>query len=387
MFASAATSRFCTFADEYMRIGIVTFHNADNYGAVLQAYALQTHLRKCGHDPFFINYRYVFEEIRKPHLANIVTAFPKKSARSVLELYRSWLLQKPFKTFRKTHLMLGDVEYHSYDQVVKQPQLVDVLVCGSDQIWSPMFTAHVPDQKMSWLDFWGNSIRRIAYAGSFSTEMLPSNSIQRLSVYVKRFCAVGVREKSGIEIMSTIGRKDAVWVPDPTLLLNAYDYQEIAAIKKATAVARPIAMFIRWKTRDLEEAGNYLSLISGQKLLLIFVSSFSWLFTGGRNGPAQWLEAIASAPFVMTDSYHALMFCLVFQRPFIVLLWNGDEAGKNVRVLSILEKLGLAHRAIERVNKAQMAYLYKEPIDWKSVDSKMKTFRKVGVDFLSAALA
>jgi hypothetical protein len=319
-------------------------------------------------------------------MASVVTHSPKKSAWAALLVARRYLTQRSFPRFRKKHLNLGDYAYDSYDQVVNHPQPVDALICGSDQIWNPVFTQYLPDEKMSWLSFWHDSIRRIAYAGSFAVDSLPEETNRRLSVYARRFHSLSVREESGIKVMEDIGRSDAKWVPDPTMLLSPSNYLDIINEGDCRSSDRPVAMFLGWENDVTKNAVECINKISGQNCYSLFPNSFAWLLGGARKGPGQWLAIIAKASFVITNSFHGLMFSLLFHRPFIVLLWGGAESSKNIRVLSILDKVGLAHRTVANIEKTQMESLYRQPIDWVKVDAKLNEFREVGVKFLESAL-
>ena len=98
------------------------------------------------------------------------------------------------------------------------------------------------------------------------------------------------------------------------------------------------------------------------------------------------MTIFSKAPFIITDSFHALTFSLLFHRPFIILLRGGKDSERNTRLVSLLEKFGLSDRAVASFDSNQINRLYQTPINWAEVDAKLDEFRKVGSDFLEAAL-
>ncbi len=366
-----------------MKIGIVTFHSGINYGAVLQAYALQTYLQKAGHEPFFINYKYCwYVPIYNPR------AWLSRTPRGVFNKINGNILRNVFNTFREKHLILGSSKYISLDELLNTPPVADGYICGSDQVWNPN-AIHKNDESAVWLGFGNETVRRISYAASFSVPDLDTGIRERWSGYAQRFYAIGVREKDGIDLVKKLGRNDAVWVPDPTLLLDASEYSAVEVKLKEPHV--PYSFSYMLGTDNNELASDITKTVSEKLRVKQFAShpySLSHnIFDSGFVGPAEWLTRLHLSDFVVTNSFHGLMFSLIFRRPFIILLRAQKEAEMNSRFISILEVVGLQNRAVSAYDSAQIERLCREEIDWDLVHARLNVFREKGCQYIREALA
>ena len=207
-----------------MKIGILTFHWATNYGAILQCYALQTYLESLGHDVEVIDYKpkqydetlYAFFRFRK--FLNIGSYIESKKKESALSIFRNQNL-KLTKRFNSFKSMSGNLEDF------------DAIISGSDQVVNPSFLQNgegrgieTPTYYLGF-DFKG---KKIGYALSFGCIEYPQNALSLAKKYIKDFAAISVREKTGVDIVTSMGRNDAVVVPDPTLLMNSRYYNQLA---------------------------------------------------------------------------------------------------------------------------------------------------------------
>jgi hypothetical protein len=363
-----------------MKIGIITFHAAHNYGAVLQAYALQTYLKKLGHDPFFINYDYMFEGFRYG-LSRWIGRTPRQTARLLERHLTGW----PFAAFRKNYLNIGSTKYKDIGHLLSGPPKADAYICGSDQIWNPAHARSESDERASWLDFGDDTVRRIAYAASFGSNDLDQAICARWSNYAKRFYAISVRERDGVDLVRKLGRQDAVWVPDPTLLLDSADYDAIQP-KQITA-NRPYLFAFRL----INDSVNTITTAASTALKITSldgsIGSRRAFYQGGFKGPSGWLWRIQHSRLVVTDSYHCMAFSLIFHRPFIVALRVDAGSPRNGRIKSLLTLLGLESRCVEGVSVSQIEHLCNEEINWDHVDNALGEYRKIGHRFLCDALS
>jgi hypothetical protein len=365
-----------------LKIGIVTFHSGINYGAVLQAYALQTYLQKSGHEPFFINYKYFwFVPIYNPR------AWFSRTPRGVCKKINDNILRNVFNTFRENHLILGSPNDISLEELVETPPQADAYICGSDQVWNPN-ALHKNDASAVWLRFGNETVRRISYAASFSVPDLDSAIRERWSRYAQCFHAISVREKDSVDLVKKLGRDDAIWVPDPTLLLDAFDYSTIEM--KFKKPQSPYSFTYVLGIDNNELASNVTKTIS-EKLGMMQFASYPYslshnLFDSGFVGPTEWLARLHLSDFVVTNSFHGLMFSLIFRRPFIVLLRAQKAAEMNSRINSILEVVGLQNRAISLYDRAQVNQLCREEINWDVVHAQLAVFRETGYKFIREAL-
>lgn len=363
----------------------MTFHAASNHGAALQAYALQTYLRKMGHDPFFINYQYGNQ------LTKGVRGLIGRTPGNTLEKLDKRARLRPFFLFQGKWLNVGRDYYNDIDELCGNPPEADVYLCGSDQVWNPQFLTNTSDEHAFWLDFGGRSVRRIAYAPSFGVTELSEIVGSRYACLVKSFDAVSIREKSGLEILEKIGRNDAVVVPDPTLLLQPDEYTKIE-LNKGFSLSKPYIFSYQLKTRRssvsiASEINNVARNVLGFDLYHSYTVSFFYnvLFRRYLN-PGEWLHKLRNSSFVVTNSFHGTVFSLLFHRPFVTILRQGASSGMNGRIESLLDCVGLQHRTVADFDVKRVQSLCREEINWQAIDEKVASFRLVGHQFLERSL-
>lgn len=365
-----------------MKVGIITFHSAISYGAVLQAYALMKYLRRIGHDPFFINYRFRCCVGPKGLRAWLSRSPTSMAAKLCLQF------QRPvFRRFRKDYLS-DDCrrDYGDYD-LQSAPPVADAYLCGSDQIWSPTMIP-IEEERAAWLNFGGSSVRRISYAASFGVSHLDETTRCRWTNYAKRFHAVSVREEEGVEIAATLGRSDAVWVPDPSLLLDSLDYDNLESASQRQEAPFIFSYFLRSANNRLPLfLKNAVQANMQMPCYEVYGTSVHNLFRGRTTSPCEWISNLRTSRFVITNSFHGLAFSIIFRIPFAISLHEGLLAEKNVRVTSLLRAVGLEHRALSHINPRQVEQLCRDEIDWRQVDARLGEYRERGLQFLSNALA
>lgn len=359
-----------------MKIGIVTFHRAINYGAALQAWALRSYLLELGHDAEFVDYDYEFE--RKQRGSLWVGMNPKK----ILGRIKREIFGQAFGSFRRIFLGITGLPTLSITELEKRCSDFDLVISGSDQVWNPEYIASKADERVSWLDFLPAHVCKASYAASFGVENLSDSLVKCWKKYVQNFLALGVREKQGAGLIASLGRNDAVFVPDPTLLHDVSSYSKIESaairIKKqkflfSFMLAEPLVGRI---SDDLCAKMNWRKERVG-------VHYVKWFFDAGIKGPGGWLGAIRHSQFVVTDSFHCLVFCLLYHKDFLLVPRTGKYSEKNVRVYSLLQQVGLMNRLV--INEADV--ILNDPIDWDDVDKRLAQLREIGQAFLKDLLA
>lgn len=332
-----------------MRIGVMTFWwSEDNYGQLLQCYALQKYLRDLGHDAFLIRYR--MKEVAQfglkkklikygLHPWRIFDGFrriaSRRRGRADLAAH-----DRKFGEFRDTYLKMSERIYHSIEELRAAPPMADMYIVGSDQVWRFGETVTRGDVHAMMLDFGSENVRRISYAASFGRTQLGRNARPELSALLKRFEAISLREASGIGICADHGRKDAVQVCDPTLLVSAGAFSNIAEWKKTA----DRYVFCYMLTNDC--GFKYPELkrwADAQGLEIVYVTGNSVGVSnyGDKNATRayltipQWLGALARAEYVITNSFHCCVFAAHFNRRVGVIPLNGELSGLNTRLDSL----------------------------------------------------
>jgi hypothetical protein len=361
-----------------MRLGISTLHWSDNYGAVLQAYALQTHLTRKGHDVHIL-------DVRPPAPLPSLTPWLSYTLRGIKLKARARRRHAFFESFRRRHLRLTPRPLRSAQALQAEATHYDALVCGSDQVWNPRWQLqHEWFPAAYLLECAPHHVRRISYAASFGfTECgsLPAIWRQRFHAAVSTFDAISVREATGVGIVRKLaGRGDATLVADPTLLIDRADLHSLAV---PPPLPQPY-IFTNMLHRLAPKADAWLSsgMWPTNMRHLRCDAPDRWpQHAGPVLSPAAWLGAIRDATCVITNSFHAVIMCLRFHTPFIALPLEGDLAPMNVRLQDTLGEFGLTDR-IARSPVIPDRSLRTGEWDWAAVDATADGLRDRASSFL-----
>lgn len=338
-----------------MKIGILTFHWATNYGAVLQCYALQSFLESKGYNVEVINY--------KPHQYddNFFTFL----------YFRKFLYLRNYLNDRKKESALADfrnsrlhqtVRVSSYNEIPSLAQKFDIIISGSDQVVNPSFLMNGEGRgRISPTYFLGFPFKgkRIGYALSFGCVRYPEKALKIANKYIKDFNIVSVREKTGIGIAKAMGREDAFVVPDPTLLMESQFYHTLVKESRIVEARRPYiySFFIR----NIAERKNAISSLFVDKDILLNNDD-------GNYTMQDWLHKINYAEFVITDSFHCVVMCLKLHRPFAVITGEKGNVGMNDRLYTLLNGICMGNRIIYKNDISNIISLRTKSIEWQHID-------------------
>lgn len=382
-----------------MRIGIVTFWQSDdNYGQQLQCWALQRYLKKLGHESFLIRYLYKESVWRKWLKIMVKTAliYPllgwwrHRDIRRMEAVNRVKNEVRRFEEFRNSHINQTQRIYGTLKELRQDPPVADVYIAGSDQIWHPVLLRR-KDDRVFWLDFGEDKVRRIAYAVSYGVDEWPSGLQAELSRRLPRFDALSVREGSGVSICQAAG-KEAVHVLDPTLLLSKDDY--LSLMEDIPGKSSPYMYIYSINISKKEDIrwSELRGFAEREGLSLIVTPASGYLpgrelFEGVEYCYAtipEWLSLIRYSGFVVTTSFHGVVFCICFHKPFIYFPLLGTHAKGNSRVLNLLSKLSLS----DNVWKASGDFerIYNLLVDWDKVEELLAPLRDKSTSFLKQVL-
>lgn len=209
-----------------MQVGIITIHNHYNYGATLQAFALNRTVRMLGHQCQTIDCDI------EPGIGRQLS-WAKHPGEQIKNLYLICRLrenrrfEKRFLSFSRHHIPLTDVKYDSLDQLVASPPKFDAYITGSDQVWFPMNLDKRYGHAFHLCFADPENSRLIAYAPSFGVANIPEKYHEHIRNYLMRYHSLSVREKRGQRIIFELTGRRAEHVLDPTLLLSAEEYDEV----------------------------------------------------------------------------------------------------------------------------------------------------------------
>lgn len=342
------------------KIGTITFHWANNYGAVLQAYALQQFLIKNGFETEIIDY--LPGRIVLIQRISLLRHHDGAASRREHEL----------KKFRKKELLLSR-RYYSFRELKKCGGRYGAVIAGSDQIWNESFTlgAEGKPTLSYFLDFLSDDVKRISYAVSFGTDQVSSAYKNAVLKAVKKFKAVSVRETSGRAIIESFGISGTV-VCDPSLLLERSDYEKL--IKNYEIEAPRVFSYILHGDHSTKEVSY--------KVKNIYCNNH--IDIDPNYSLYEWLCYIRNSEIVVTNSFHGIMLSLIFNTPFAAVLMRGS--GMNSRITTILSKVGLENRIIEDADIVGIKKICDSEIDWECVNQKLEDMRYSSQKFLLNSL-
>ena len=346
------------------KIGILTFHFPNhNYGALLQTYASVVILRKRGFDPMVIN------------------LIPNEYSRRETSLIGRLLFLNPFENFRRKFIPLTN-EIKSEEDLTNLNNKFDIFYVGSDQVWRREFTFE--NFYHYFLDFANDDKLKISYAASFGNDKieLDVETKMNINVYLKKFNAISVREDSGVIICKNEFDVLATKVLDPTLLLTECDFEIIINSEHHKKLKNSYIAYYQL-THELGESelANQISKYLDLPIQNIYRKTISIGFRSITPylSFSEWLLRIKNSDFVVTDSYHCMIFAILYRKSFVVL---GNEFGGSSRVISLLESLNLRERYLEEVDENLIAKL--SPIDYNIVYEKLENLKSLSMCFLSS---
>lgn len=326
-----------------MRIGIITLPLNRNYGGILQAYALQFFLRKKGYEVCLV-------EKKDNLLIKTLKKLYEKLQYFLLELKGHRVYTECTKTDEET--LLQDInrfiaQYINRRVVKKYSEInetdFDAFIVGSDQIWRPKYNGKVFKNKMfkAYLSFTkGWCVKRISYSASFGIDKWEYSKLQTriCKKLIHRFDAVSVREESGVGLCKKYFDIDAQWLVDPTMLLSKDDYVKLFQKANTHKSKGRLLVYILDKS---QEKSKLVDVIASNLRLKPFCVNQPE--NNKLQSIEQWLRGFYDAEFVVTDSFHACVFSILFNKPFVV--YGNNERGLS-RFTSLLEMFGLGNRLI-----------------------------------------
>lgn len=333
-----------------MKIGILTLPLHTNYGGILQVYALQTVLERMGHNVFVLDKG----QIRHLKVWEALWIYPKRFAvkyvkRKNIDIFAIRHHNKIFPIISQYTQLFIDKYIHVLrvnDFSKLNSHDFDAIVVGSDQIWRPEYNEKIENAYLQFAELW--NIKRIAYAVSFGTDKwgYTAKQTNTCAALANKFKAVSVREESGIHLCHDYLGIDAQLVLDPTMLLSAEDYMEIVEKSNVKTSSGNLLCYI---LDENEDKHKLIDLIAKEKKLIPFrvnskVENKKASISERVQPPVeQWIRGFYDAEFIITDSFHACVFSILFNKPFIV--YGNEERGIS-RFVSLLQIFGLENRLI-----------------------------------------
>ena len=315
-----------------MKICTITCHDVYNYGASLQAYALQTYLESLGHEVQIIDYKpkyqaaYNIWNVKRRGKLGVLSNY-LLIVYLFLVLSKFFTLRKTkkrikaFAEFKRTYLKCTE-RYDTYEALAGSPPVADVYIAGSDQIWrTNLMNGKDP---AFYMQFGSCITKRISYAASFGTSQITDGLECFVRSMVSSLDAVSVREKSGIQVLSNLGVNSQL-VCDPVFLMTADDWKQKLGIKKALYSEPYILVYDLFHNNKKMESFcvNYAKKNSLKIVAINDKQETPYAHINiNDGGPVEFVNLISNAQFVVADSFHATAFATIFHRPFRTFFKN-----------------------------------------------------------------
>lgn len=358
------------------KIGILTFHGTQNYGGVLQAYALQKYIKNVFSQntkiiDFVVKEAPIFAKVRnwKDFILNgiILRYYPALKRK-----------QKKFNIFRRQYMNLTG-RYSSYHELQENPPDFDIFISGSDQVFCP--TGKFVD--VYFLEFLKNTdTKKIAYAPSFGLSYIPDDKKKRIAHLIKKFDSLSARELSGSEMIFDLTNKKAETVLDPVLLLNKKEWEEIQISPRK--IAKPfILCYALVGQRQQMKIADKLKGLTGLPIVLLTHSVYPKInadIVVHDAGPQEFIWLFSQSDFVVTDSFHGTAFSILFEKPFFIHIAFPE---KSNRILSLLKILSINDRIVrngDEINKEMLM------VDFEKIRENLENRKLISKEYLKEAL-
>lgn len=364
---------------EIKKIGIITFHTADNYGAVYQTYALQNYIEN--------NYNVKVEIIdfcTKKHLSayNIFrrksNSYIKNIVLQLITLFRYKQLhdkKEKFRVFRDKYFHLSEKKYQSEDELLNKIELYDIYITGSDQVFNP----NNEFLRGYYLDFPKKNSKKIAYAPSFGISNFSDDISKKILPYLVDFDYLSCRESDGAKYMSSLLNKNIPVVVDPVFLLNKISWEKIMKIPKIDR--KYIFVYDLCGGENLILLSQKIKKSTGLNIICAtnnIRKRYNDCVSKYNIGPAELIGYINNAEYVVTDSFHGTSLSLILGTKVISYIALKHASG---RLVSIMGQLGLTNQIVEDLNSFKI-----ENIDFNEYQSKLDNFISESKRFLLNSL-
>lgn len=355
-----------------MKVKIVTMNSAYNYGAMLQAYALQETIKSMGHDCSFIDQRDT--DKKKVVYSKGLSNLPKNILSWV---YKNQVEQgyRRFENFITDEQKLTEENYSNYNNLFKYPPKADVFITGSDQVWNP-----ISFKPINFLDFVGDDAKKVSYAASMGVSFIPDEKKDKFKEYINKFDYISVREENTKGLIEDLTDKEVNVNVDPVFLLNNREWMKLA--EPVEEIKKPyILAYVMYRTKFLNQWLKKVHKETGLDIILIYNTSYRNVFKNKmiRNaGPKEFIWLMANAEKIVTSSFHGTAFAAIFNKPFYTII-NPDSPA---RITNIINKLDMHDTILE----SNSSLVFPE-INYEKVNSNIEKEKEKSLDYLNKALS
>lgn len=341
-----------------MKIGVMTFWwSQDNYGQILQCYALQKYLRDAGHDAYLIRYKNeekspLWQKCFKAFNLSLLYKHLKYKINSCKVKKEQICNDRHFDEFRKKYINQSEKFYSSYKELKENPPEADIYIVGSDQVWNFSFLKKIKNSSYIhsyMLDFGKETTKKMSYAASWSMNSLSSKLIDEIKPLLQKFSYVSVREENGVKLCKQCGYDKSEFVCDPTMLLDAEIYRKlyrVEAIRKQEKKYLLLYMLNNECNFDIQKVYDFAI---EKNLEVVYVTGNGVVDKRDKFFATiqEWLYLIDNAEYIVTNSFHCCVFSSLFEKKYGVVKLKGKSSGMNTRMVTLFNLLGIEERFVD----------------------------------------
>lgn len=391
-----------------MKIGILTFVHAFNYGAELQCFALQRKLRNMGYDVEVLDtyrpndkeyvknkkedkkFKQLYKFTSKSDVKSRINSIIARVLSKILELF----YKKEYKTrhynflqFHKDYTSLSNKHYYNFSELYKESELpYSHMIVGSDQVWNYMNEFSVEPFFLTFAD----GCKKISYAASIGHSDVPICLHNKYAEWIKDFDYISLREQQGVKIIKEIsGRNDVICTLDPTLLLTKDDW--IKCLNIEISDREPyIIMYLLSKSSYSIDLAKQIAKAHNLKIKIVSTAAISIdkdpdLEYYDGVSPREFISLFANASFAITNSFHGTAFSINFNVPFYATTRSTKRY--NSRFINLLELTGLSDRLIYEDKNEEMKSRNDDfSISFEFGNMALSKEREKSIDFLTSSL-
>ncbi|OUQ27966.1 hypothetical protein B5E77_03885 [Lachnoclostridium sp. An131] len=367
------------------KIGILTFYDSDNYGTCLQAFALSNIIRNLGYESNILNFNRK-ENSKKKSKISIIKKLGLKKTIILLISKKAIEKQKKYFVQFRNKLPITSKKYDSFNALKLDANKYNGFVTGSDMVWSW--------ESKEFLDIYFLKFapegKKIAYAPSFGNSWSQIEAVKYYSKALKSIDFCSCRELNGVKFIEEISKKQCELVLDPTFLMTADEWKITFNLKEKNHTSKKIALcymfgdlnkdFLK-KLEKVTEKEYEIQYIPGT------LKQYIYEYVHNRDvcGPSEFLQRYCMADVIITNTYHGLVFSLIFNKPFILLHRDNREywVKHEERMVSLLNILGLSDRYLtlnSDISKKSFE------LDYTSINNKIESLRKSSKKYLYESL-
>ncbi|APX71957.1 polysaccharide pyruvyl transferase family protein [Companilactobacillus allii] len=365
------------------KIGIITFHNSNNYGAILQTYALQTIYLQYSDDVEIIDYidpekkgwYKAFDFSKKKTLFQNFFEIVKLPNAFIIAV-KNYRLNK----FTKRNYRLSEETFEGMSQKLNEyVNNFGIISVGSDQVWNWENTSF---DKVYFLDFKNCKAKLISYAASFGMSTVPNDKKLEYKRLLSRFDDISVRESDGEKILSDLGiNKKVSTVLDPTLLISSNTW--LKSVKREKINKNYILMYSIGKNHHMDEIARSFSKATGLRIIRIATNLRDWFggFKTVNPGIDKFINLFYDATYVFTDSFHGVAFSLNFNKKFFVFLRDDNKA--NNRIMDLLSKVNMENTRVHIYEDINLSLKY----NYEYANNQLKIMKLDSMNYIEKAIS